>query len=178
MLLAVLVGATVGCSFDYSDAQVEGENSSEVATIELNAVTMVLIRDNTIKLTADRVATFSGDGTQRMDGLKFREYGPTGDLRIEGEAETAVLYIESEDVELSGEVIVYSTSEETLLSSQFLRWESEPRTLSGTDSGVVTIEQSDGSAIRGKGMVVDGRRNSVRFDSEVEGVYATGAHDE
>lgn len=170
-IVASLLGAAA-CTFDYSGASVEGEAGGAIPQVEILDVRMVIERDNRLELTARRIASFPDEGYQEFGGLEFREFGPDGELRLEGRAEAGTLFFDTENVELRGEVRFYSQVEEAELQSEFLYWNEAERVLSGADEDVVTLDRDDGSQLRGHGLRLDGRRNSLEFTQGVEGVFS------
>lgn len=166
--LLLLAGA---CTFDYSDARIEGELETELPSIEILNVRMEIVRSNRIVLTAQRIATYTERGIQEFSGLEFVEYGPDGEVRIEGAADRGELTLDTEDVELRGTVRFYSRIEDASLASEFLSWTDADRVLVGMPEGEVSIQRGDGSLIRGRGMRLDGRRNVLEFDGGVDGEF-------
>jgi len=171
--LAALLGASA-CTFDYGPAQVEDTAPGPVPQVELVDVQMVVERDNRLELTAGRIASYPEEGYQEFTDLRFREFGPDGDLRLEGQADSGILYLDTENVELRGTVRFYSTVEEATIESEFLSWNADARVLTAPGERPVTLVRDDGSRVEGRGMTVDGRRNSVTFSAGVEGVFNDG----
>jgi LPS export ABC transporter protein LptC len=172
-LLPALLGvlALAGCTFDYSGAQVERDEEEKIPQVELINVMMVVERDNRLELTASRIASYPAEKYQEFTDLRFREFGPEGDLRLEGAADSGVMALDTEDVELRGEVRFFSQVEDATIESEFLFWDADARIMTGTEDGVVRLEGEDGSWVEGRGLAVDGRRNSVTFSGGVEGVF-------
>lgn len=164
-----LVGG--GCSFDYTDADIEGERDVSTPQVEIENARMVIERDTRIELTADRIASYPEEHLQRFEGLRFTEYGPDGAVRVSGEAESGVLYLDTEDVELEGTIRFYSQIEEANLETRYLYWENDARVLRGREDESVYIRRDDGSVVEGEGLRVDGRRNAVELNSGVRGVF-------
>lgn len=170
LLLGVVL---LGCSFDYSDAELAEERSQEIPQIELYGVRTQISRDTTLRLQAVHVATYPERDLQIMENVTFQEFGRDGDLRLEGEAELATLYLDTENVRLEGTIKFHSTIEDAEVESEFLYWDNDARTLS-SEGSEVNFRRSDGSELNGNGMILDGRRNSVGFSSGVRGSYIVG----
>lgn len=161
------------CSFDYSTAQVEADRTKEVPQVELIRVRMVVERDNRLEMTAGRVATYRDRRVQEFEDLSFREFGPGGDIRLEGTAEAGIMNLDTEDVELLGTVEFYSRTEEAKLESSFLYWNNADRVLEGRPDGTVRIIRDDGSWVEGEGLRLDGRRNKVELTGGLSGEFVT-----
>ena len=104
--------AITACTFDYGDGTVEADETDELPEVEIIDVRMVIVRDNRVELNASRIASYQEKGIQEFNDILFREYGPNGDVRLEGSAESGVLYLDSEDVELLGTVQLFSRVED------------------------------------------------------------------
>lgn len=159
------------CTFDYADADIEGDRDNSIPQVEIENARMVIVRDTRIELTAARIATYPEERVQRFEDLRFTEYGPDGAVRVSGIAEEGTLYLDTEDVELSGEIRFYSQIEEADLETRYLYWENDARVLRGRQDETVRIRRDDGSEVEGAGLRVDGRRNSVELTSGVRGVF-------
>ncbi|MFW5694506.1 MAG: LPS export ABC transporter periplasmic protein LptC [Alkalispirochaeta sp.] len=164
-----------GCTFDYSGAEVERDGQERIPQVELVDVEMVIERSNRLELSAARIASYPEEGYQELRDVRFSEFGPDGALRLEGRADEGRLDLDTEDVELRGDVSFYSTVEEASIESAFLYWSAETRVLSSSEDAPVVIAREDGSRVEGRGMEVDGRRNSVTFSRGVQGVYRDGS---
>ncbi len=166
-----------GCSFDYSGASVERDSRERIPQVELVDVEMVIERSNRLHLSASRIASYPDEGYQELQDVRFSEFGPDGELRLEGRADQARLDLNTEDVELRGNVSFYSTVEDATIESSSLYWKAERRILSSAEDESVVLEREDGSRVEGRGMEVDGRRNSVMFSRGVQGVYQDGSEE-
>lgn len=166
-----------GCTFDYSGADVERDAADRIPQVELVEVEMVIERSNRLHLSASRIASYPDEGYQELRDLRFSEYGPNGQLRLEGRADRGRLDLNTENVELRGDVSFFSTVEDATIQSEFLYWNAGERVLSSSDDTPVILERDDGSRVEGRGMEVDGRRNSVRFTRGVQGIFQDGSEE-
>lgn len=170
-LLSTVVVAFTACTFDYGDGTVEADDTHELPQVEIHDVRMVIVRNNRVELNASRIASYREEGVQRFNDILFREYGPDGELRLEGSADSGILYLDTEDVELQGTVQLFSRVEDGRIESEFLYWEDAARVLRGDDAGRVQLRRDDGTEIAGEGLYLDGRRNTIEFRGGVRGVY-------
>jgi LPS export ABC transporter protein LptC len=174
VLAPVLAVALFSCSFDYSSGQVEATRTEEIPQVELVNVRTVVERDNRLELNARRVATYRDRRVQEFEELTFREFGPAGDIRVEGTAEAGTMDLDTEDVELLGTVRFYSRTEEARLKSSFLQWDNASRVLVGRPDGTVSIIRDDGSWVEGEGLRLDGRRNKLELTGGLTGEFVSG----
>ncbi len=171
LLLIVLLSS--GCTFEYGDPSGDSELERSPPQIEIYGVEMVISRANRIEISADHVATYAEEEIQEIRGLTFREYDPGGELRVEGSADRATLHLDTEDIQLEGTIRFRSSIEDALVESEFLYWNNDSRVLTA-EGNEVTLYRDDGSRITGRGLILDGRRNSVRFTGGVRGSYVAG----
>lgn len=171
--IVVVVFGIGGCSFNYDEGSVEAETDTGLPQVEIVSARMVVVRDNRLELYADRIASFPDEGVQRFHGVVFREYGPSDDLRFEGRADMALLYLDTEDIELTGNVRIVSYVEDGTVETEYLYWDNEGRLLYNENSGEVIVSREDGTRVEGSGLFVDGRRNTIEFREGVSGVYYT-----
>jgi len=170
-LVLILSGILASCTFDYTDGQLESRRTAETPQLELLNVRMVVERDNRLELSADRIAIYRERRTQEFQGISFREFDATGAVRLEGYADGGVMDIDTEDVELLGEVRLVSTVEGAEMESAFLSWDNADRVLRGATDQEVRIRRNDGSWVEGRGLRVDGRRNQVEFMEGFRGEF-------
>ncbi len=172
-LTAMLLFAFTACTFDYTESAVEARRTDEIPQVEVLNVRMVVERENRLELTARRMATYRERRLQEFEELHFSESGTDGEIRVEGYAERGELNLDTEDVNLLGEVWFYSRTEDARLESSFLYWDNAERVLRGEPDGTVKILRDDGSWVEGQGLVLDGRRNSVELTGGLEGEFIT-----
>ena len=175
-LLIPILGNTLvfgACSFDYSAAQLAEQRAEEIPQVEIFNVRTEIHRDTLIRLQAERVSIYPEQDIQLMKAVSFQEYDSSGELRLEGQAEEATLYLDTDNVLLQGTIRFLSTVEDAEVESEYLFWDSEAKILT-SEGTEVELSRSDGSTLSGTGMVVDGRRNSVSFSSSVRGSYIVG----
>ena len=167
--IAVAVLLAGGCTFDYgidTDSQAPRRPNIEAFNASLE-----IEREGRLEISAQRLATFRDERLQELDGLTVREYGPNGDLRLEGSADAARIYLESDNVELIGSIVLRSFEEDAELRSDFLFWDDENRVLSSGDAETVELFRGDDSWVRGNSLRLDARRNQAVISGAVHGRY-------
>lgn len=169
--IVISFAALAACTFDYEEGAVEARDDGGVPQVVIHDARMVIVRDNRVELTADRIASYPDENVQRFEGIAFREYGPDGELRLEGSAGGGLIYLDTEDIELSGGVTIWSAVEDGSVESERLFWDADGSILRTGDEGFVTLRRSDGTWIEAGGIRVDGRRNRIEFHDGVQGAY-------
>jgi hypothetical protein len=69
-------------------------------------------------------------------------------------------------------------SEDITIETASLAWQDKERTLSGGESGLVTIQRSDGTNFSGRGFFAEARERRWSFSGGVEGSYVHEDEDE
>jgi len=166
---------TLACSFDYDEAMVDenlAEEFPESIMLELSQ-TVVEQGKPVLKVEADSVEIYQGFNKTVARGLHFLEYADDGGTLTEGWADKVVYFNETEDAEFTGNVYFYSKKEEISISTDSIRWESEPRYLETPAETAVTLKRDDGSFLEGTGLEADLRRMEIKLKGGVRGRYVT-----
>lgn len=150
------------------------EISEEVPTTRLVNAEITAIRDGTLVVTAGLLESYPKQDRQILEEITFLERGPDGEIRLEGRASRAVHHLDTDDIELQGEIYFHSAVEEASIESEFLYWDEEANILRSEPDGEVRLSEEDGTSIEGRGFRADGRRRTVSFAGGVEGVIVTG----
>lgn len=162
-----------GCALDYDEGRVAEEIAEEVPTTRLVNAEITVIRDGTLVVTASLLESYPKQDRQILEEITFLERGPDGDLRLEGRASRAVHHLDTDDIELQGEIYFHSAVEEASIESDFLYWDEEADILRSEPEGTVRLSEEDGTSIEGRGFRADGKRRTVSFDSGVSGTIVT-----
>ena len=177
LMASILALSTLGCTLDYDEGRVAEEISEEVPTTRLINAEITVIRDGTLVVTAGLLESYPKQDRQVLEDITFEERGPDGELRLEGRASRAIHHLDTEDIELSGEIYFHSAVEEATIESEFLYWDDESEVLRGAPEGDVRVSESDGTDIEGSGFRADGRRRTVRFERAVSGTIVTDSEE-
>ncbi|MFW6329446.1 MAG: LPS export ABC transporter periplasmic protein LptC [Alkalispirochaetaceae bacterium] len=168
---------SLSCELDYEEGRVAEEIAEEVPTTRLINAEIIVIRQGTLTVTAALLESYPKQDRQILEGIRFEERDPEGQLRLQGRASRAVHHLDTDDIELSGEIYFYSALEEASIESEFLYWEEEAEILRGEPGSAVRLAEEDGTQVEGSGFRVDGRRRTVTFDRGVSGTIVTGEED-
>ena len=181
---AVLLASAVlaaGCTFDYTEAAPSSDELLErVPETEFTDVTRTIVRDGRVvaEIRAKRVFNFRRRARTILTDVQYTEYDAAGNVVTTGSIERATYYTERKDAELAGSIRLRSDSQEVSLEADTLRWEDERRWLVTGPDAVVQIVRDDGSQVRGTGLEVDVRSNTIRFTGPVSGTLVTDSDGE
>ena len=168
----ILASALIlSCSLDYGETDLATEISEDTPDTVLHDVTHTIVRDGRPRFIvhAERVETYGGRKRQYLTEVEFSELAEDGSIVTDGTARYAEYHVDTEDVELSGELRFYSAAEDAWLTAEYLYWDSEARLLSSHDEETVTVARGDGTRVRGRGFVAEMGRSIIRFDDGVSG---------
>ena len=174
-LLALLVQILLvaGCSLDYQQSTLTGEISDDIPDTVFISITHTIVRDGTIRflVRADRAESYEEKKRQYLYGVEFTEFVGDGAIVTRGTADYADYRIDTEDVELTGNLSFYSTEREAWLSTDYLYWDSEERRLTSRPENPVFVRQSDGTTVQGRGFTAEMGRSLIIFERGVSGTF-------
>lgn len=161
------------CSFDYEQAEIAGTLSEGVPNSIVRSYTYVDIRpeQTSFQIYSAEAKMYHKEHLTTLDSVFFREIDEEGAVVTEGEADSAVIDTQTDNVEINGSIHFASTLYDMIIETDYLYWNNETRTLEGKPDGEVYIEKDDGTIIRGKGFSVNSPSRKIEFSSEVEGTY-------
>jgi LPS export ABC transporter protein LptC len=125
------------------------------------------------RLEAGRAEVYNKREETRLFNVYFQEYARDGAVATEGWAEKTIFFTDTENAEMAGDLLVYSSSEEAFVGSDYLYWDDSARTLTSRRDSAVTIEKDDGTTLRGLGFRADMATRSVEFSGSVSGTYVS-----
>ncbi len=172
LLFAVLFSA---CSIDYESALVLEERPEDVPQTILVEARLTLERqdDRRFQVRASRVESYPELEEQRFWDFAFEEYDVAGDLVAAGQADFALYYDATDDVDLEGNIEFRSVTEGIVVTADELSWRDGERTLSAGPQVLIRVDREDGSWMEGRGFSADFRRSVLKFSGAVEGEIVT-----
>jgi hypothetical protein len=85
-----------------------------------------------------------------------------------------VYHSDSEDAEVTGNILIRAAEEKASLSAESLSWLKEGRRLSSGPGQSVRLAKEDGSFLEGRGFQADFRRRRLEFAQGASGGYVEG----
>lgn len=161
-----------GCRLDYG-SNLEAESLSEqVPNVEILGLVQRIYQDARVVLLVEAQASraFQRRNLREMEYVVFSEFNSQGEVVAFGQADRARLFTDTENVELSGNIRVYSEIEGAVLEGDYFYWDSEGRTITSLVDSLVSLITDDGEEISGRGFSADMRLRRIDFSQGVEGV--------
>ncbi len=162
--------ALSSCRFDYGEDR-PGEAIEDPPDFILHRMTY------DVRLSDGSRITFSGDTGEFRDReqeakLKqavFSQYDREGELLTVGTADEGIIDLNTEDALLIGNVEIEAVQEGMTFTAPRLSWEREAQRLTSAPEDIVTLTESDGTIIMGRGFTGDLYRRTFLFAKDVEG---------
>jgi LPS export ABC transporter protein LptC len=129
------------------------------------------------RIVADRAENYDDKRMTKLFDVGFVEYDEKSNALTAGSSDTAVMYTDTENVELDGVIDCRSNRDGLEIQARYLYWDNQKKLLRSRTELQVTIKKDDGSSIRGSGFQADGRSRDYGFSSDVTGYYAPPPED-
>jgi LPS export ABC transporter protein LptC len=168
----LLVTAIISsCRFSYKDEETDDSaDERKVSFVLQNSRYTVQNADGTALLfQAENLAFFEDEETAELEHFSFQFTENSGAAAAEGSAEYAVIAMDTEDVQMNGDIHLEFTEEKTVISASDLFWDNSERTLTSQPDSVVTVQKSDGTIISGYGFSAHVYQRTFSFSGQTEG---------
>jgi LPS export ABC transporter protein LptC len=171
LLILLTLCLSWGCSFDYGAASGEDENQPDIV---MSDVEYVRVRDGdpVVRFAAESAERYETRQTMELKNFSFEQFDSHGDeINAVGSAGAASVDLESGDIKMQGGVRIAVDSEDVTIETPSLDWQDKERRLSGSETGRVDIQRSNGTNFSGRGFSADIRDRTWSFASGAEGSY-------
>jgi LPS export ABC transporter protein LptC len=174
-LLAGLLAAALlpvgGCSLSYEEARVAEGSAPEIPDTVMIGFTHTVVAEGKVwvQLSAQRAEGYDQSKKIVLSGVRFQEFDRQGRLSTEAAADRAVYHSDSEDAEVTGNILIRAPEEKASLSAESLAWIKEGRRLSSGAGQSVRLAKEDGSYLEGRGFQADFRRRRLEFSQGASG---------
>ena len=170
-LSSVLVLLAAGCRLNYGTDVEADELAADVPNVEIFGFSQEIYQDGrlVLELQAETSRAFESRNQRELELVSFTEYDADGEVSARGSADKAILFTDTENVELTGNIEVYSQKEGASVIGGYFYWDSEGRTITSLVEELVQISTDDGEEVSGRGFTANMRRRTVSFSQGVEG---------
>lgn len=173
IVIGLLLSAA--CSLDYgnmSDDSLSQDEETPNAVLRKFSHTVVAKGNPLFRLQAERAEQFDAKREIRLFGVTFEEFSE-GALSVvtQGRADTARYFTDSENAEISGNLVFESKREDIFIEGGYLYWNKTERKLTSRPDQMIVLRKSDGTALRGEGFSADVASKGFSFSGRVEGIW-------
>ncbi|MFO7849991.1 MAG: LPS export ABC transporter periplasmic protein LptC [Spirochaetia bacterium] len=168
------------CSFDYRDTRLSESLSDDVPDSVFSEYIHTSVRKGkpAFEVAAETSEIFHNNNEALLSEVSFREFDSEEQVVSEGVANNAIVFTQSDNVELTGAISFTHRPEDFDIEAEYLYWNNEERSLESRQEEIVSIRRKGGSTISGRGFSSSGAYRRVQFDGEVEGNYAEADEEE
>ena len=160
----------IACRFDYGE-----DRPGELIEDPPDFILHRMMYD--VRLSDGSRISFSGDTAEfrdqeqeaRLKQTVFSQYSREGELLTRGTADEGIIDLNTEDALLTGNVEIEAIQEGMNFTAPRLSWEREAQRLTSAPEDIVTLTDSDGTMIKGRGFTGDLYRRTFLFATDVEG---------
>jgi LPS export ABC transporter protein LptC len=124
-----------------------------------------------VQLSAQRAEGYDQSRKIVLSAIHFQEFDRQGRLATEASADRAVYHTDSEDAEVTGNILIRAPEEKASLTASSLSWVREGRKLSSGAGQSVRLAKEDGSYLEGRGFQADFSRRRLEFSQGARGGY-------
>ena len=173
VIVSTVAVLCAGCKLDYKDADLAEEMNAQVPNSVLEDFSQVVVRDGKVSyiFSADHAELYDSTKLTYFDNIGFTEYKADGSTGTEGAAQRAVHDSKTDNIIFDGKIILNSTGQDFVGKSDYLEWNNEAKILKSLDDTEVSIEQGDGSVVKGRGFIADAKGKSFTLLEEASGRY-------
>ena len=173
VIVSTVAVLCAGCKLDYKDADLAEEMNAQVPNSVLEDFSQVVVRDGKVSyiFSADHAELYDSTKLTYFDNIGFTEYKEDGSTGTEGAAQRAVHDSKTDNIIFDGKIILNSTVQDFVVKSDYLEWNNEAKILKSLDDTEVSIEQGDGSVVKGRGFIADAKGKSFTLLEEASGRY-------
>ena len=169
-----------GCSLNYEDSFMAEEISEDIPDAVITDFTHVAVRSGheAFRILAGKGENFDKRKESRFYEVNFRELDAEGVIVTLGECDEALLYSDSDNIELWGNLSFYSAEEEATILAEYLFWNDQEGFLTGDPDSWVVIRKDSGSSLKGTGFTAYLKENRVVLEQSVSGTWVDDDDDE
>ena len=173
VIVSTVAVLCAGCKLDYKDADLAEEMNAQVPNSVLEDFSQVVVRDGKVSyiFSADHAELYDSTKLTYFDNIGFTEYKADGSTGTEGAAQRAVHDSKTDNIIFDGKIILNSKVQDFVVKSDYLEWNNEAKILKSLDDTEVSIEQGDGSVVKGRGFIADAKGKSFILLEEASGRY-------
>jgi LPS export ABC transporter protein LptC len=171
-LLAALA-AGGACSLSYEQARVAEQMAPEIPDTVMIGFSHTVVTEGRVwvRMSAQRAEGYDQSKKIVLAGVRFQEFDRQGRLTTEAAADRAVYHSDSENAEVTGNILIRAPEEKASLTASSLSWVRQGRRLASGSGQSVRLAKEDGSFLEGRGFQADFSRRRLEFTQGASGGY-------
>lgn len=171
MALMAVILLTQACSFAPEKTMHSGR-PAEFPDMHLTATRYLLgvAGSEPIAIDAKEIEIYREAERAYITSAEFAQYDDAGKLLFSGSFDNAVVDTKTNDMTLSGNVVIRNYAEQFSITAESLQWNHEEQTVSSGDDTLVTINRKEHDILRGTGFHGDFATATFEFTSMEEGI--------
>lgn len=178
--LTLLLLLTFSCRLEYNQDDEKAEIPETIPdSILFNFEHISVSKGKPVfRIQAEKAKSYENQKKTILENVTFIEFDDQLEAATSGTADHAVLFTESDNAELTGNIEAWSSREEAFIKTDYLYWNNETRILDSKPEEVVTVTQESGTEITGSGFRADMRTMTVTFEKGASGTFVSTEEDE
>ncbi|MCK5672205.1 MAG: LPS export ABC transporter periplasmic protein LptC [Spirochaetales bacterium] len=173
LIFVLFISLFSSCSMQYDEIDLDKELGDNIPDniIENFSYTSVDNGNIIFRMYSIKAENYSKRNETILNNIVFREYNLHNEIVTEGTAEKGLIHTDTDDAELTGSLIIYSTENEAEITADYLYWNDSEKTLTGSENGYVKLLKNSGTQITGTGFSGDMKSKKFIFENNVKGIY-------
>jgi LPS export ABC transporter protein LptC len=169
----IALATCMSCTLDYSQDKPSEELKEEIPNTVINNFVHTSVSEGApvFRIRAREAKSFDNKAKTVLQDVYFEEYDTNRAIITHGSGDKAILYTDTENAEITGNIEFYSAKNEAWMWGDFLYWDNLGKSLRGNPNERVRIKTDDGTDINGLGFFGDLRRQEFSYSSGVKGTY-------
>lgn len=170
VVIVLFLLSLASCTFNYGDGTGLGPAIPDMVLTDVSALRYEDARLSMV-LSADTLEMYDSDNVWAGERVSFTQYSRDDPETIEAEGSAGFLLVNQDDevYSLGDGLSFHLTGDDLFFTARDLQWTKKAHRLCGSANGEVSIEESDGSVIRGTGFVADTLARVYEFGDPVSG---------
>ncbi len=170
-LLLVLLMSMTSCSFVPPEGSAIGKPADNPDLLMRDAQYLLGIAGNEpILIRAEIIEIYQAAGKAYLENITFSQQDDQGQTTVSGKALTAWIDTKSNNVSLTGDIVIFNHLDELEITAQALTWIHDSRIFESEASSEAQIAYGNGNRVRGTGFTADFTQATYEFLRISEGV--------
>jgi len=125
LILPIILVILFSCSMDYGDDSLNNKLGENIPDNVIDDFLYTSVDNNlaVFRLYSKTAENYDQKKETILNNAVFREYNSHNEMITEGTAKKGLIHTDTDDAELTGSLIIYSTSNEAEITTEYLYWD-------------------------------------------------------